>query len=479
VIVGVIDGGALVTHPDLSPNYSSALSTSSTASTHGTSVAGVIAAQNNNGLGGVGVAYDATWSNHVYGGATTTANALGAFNTSHVIKNNSWGPADNGRISYLDPAVRTALQTAATTGRSGLGVLFTWAAGNGGTADRIDYDPYASSRFTIPIGAITDTDVAASYTEPGSAGLVVAHSNGGTRGITTTSGSTTPSYTATFGGTSSAAPLAAGVLALVMQANPNLSLRDVQHLLVRNARKNNPTDAGWTTNAAGRAINYRFGYGAVDASALVTAAQSFSPVAPLVSLDSGLLNVGTALPDANTTGLTRTFTLPDNIRLEHVEVVLNIATLRVGDLRITLTSPGGTPSVLATPRSDGTDNYSDYIFTTRRLWDENSTGTWTIRVADETANNIATWNSWRLRFFGTAITPSCPADIANTDGDPGSDGLIDNGDFTLFFTAFFAGAGDPIRTNADLGNTDGEIGPDGLVDNGDFTLFFSSFFSPC
>ncbi|MFN8743924.1 MAG: S8 family serine peptidase [Phycisphaerales bacterium] len=479
VVVGVIDGGALVTHPDLAPNYSSALSTSTVASSHGTSVAGVIAAQNNNGLGGVGVAYDATWSNHVYGSATTTAGSLGAFNASHVIKNNSWGPADNARISFLDPAVRTALQTAATTGRGGRGVLFTWAAGNGGTADRIDYDPYASSRFTIPIGAITDTDVAASYTEPGSAALVVAHSSGGTRGVVTTSGSTTATYTSSFGGTSSASPLAAGVLALVMQANPNLSLRDVQHLLVRNARKNSPADSGWSINAAGRSIHYRFGYGAVDAGTLVPAAQSFTPVAPLVTLDSGLLNVGATLPDANTTGLTRTFTLPENIRLEHVEVVLNISTLRVGDLRVTLTSPGGTPSVLAVPRSDGTDNYADYVFTTRRLWDEESSGVWTIRIADETASNIATWNSWRLRFFGTAITPTCPADIANTDGNPGSDGTIDNGDFTLFFAAFFAGDGDPIRTFADLGNTDAEVGPDGLVDNGDFTLFFTSFFSPC
>jgi hypothetical protein len=75
--------------------------------------------------------------------------------------------------------------------------------------------------------------------------------------------------------------------------------------------------------------------------------------------------------------------------------------------------------------------------------------------------------------------PSCPADIANSDGDPGADGVIDNGDFTLFFSAFFALPGDPIRTFADIANSDGDPGADGAVDNGDFTLFFGSFFSPC
>ncbi len=73
----------------------------------------------------------------------------------------------------------------------------------------------------------------------------------------------------------------------------------------------------------------------------------------------------------------------------------------------------------------------------------------------------------------------CPADIANSDADPGSDGTIDNGDFTLFFTAFFATPGDPIRAFADIANSDADPGADGSVDNGDFTLFFGSFFSPC
>ena len=83
-----------------------------------------------------------------------------------------------------------------------------------------------------------------------------------------------------------------------------------------------------------------------------------------------------------------------------------------------------------------------------------------------------------------------PADIANTDGEAGPDGTVDNGDFALFFQAFFADANDPVRRFADIANTDGEVsrvwpsgtpngGFDLTVDNGDFTAFFGAFFEAC
>jgi hypothetical protein len=81
-------------------------------------------------------------------------------------------------------------------------------------------------------------------------------------------------------------------------------------------------------------------------------------------------------------------------------------------------------------------------------------------------------------YVGVVWTPQTstgcsPADIANTDGDPGSDGAVDNGDFSAFFTAFFLSGDDPARLIADVANTDGEPGADGVIDNGDFTLFFA------
>jgi hypothetical protein len=84
-----------------------------------------------------------------------------------------------------------------------------------------------------------------------------------------------------------------------------------------------------------------------------------------------------------------------------------------------------------------------------------------------------------IRVEVTPAPPCNPADIADTDAVPGSDGGIDNGDFTLFFTAFFSPVDDPLFLLADIANTDGDPGPDGVTDNGDFTRFFFSFFEGC
>lgn len=84
--------------------------------------------------------------------------------------------------------------------------------------------------------------------------------------------------------------------------------------------------------------------------------------------------------------------------------------------------------------------------------------------------------------IATPLIACNPADIANTDGGPGPDGQVDNGDFQRFFAFFFAGctAGAPTPCNpADIARADAAPGPDGAVNNGDFQLFFSSFFSPC
>ncbi len=90
--------------------------------------------------------------------------------------------------------------------------------------------------------------------------------------------------------------------------------------------------------------------------------------------------------------------------------------------------------------------------------------------------------------FGPAACS--PAEIANTDGEAGPDGAVDNGDFSLFFVAFFADANNPVRRFADIANTDGDVsrvwpigtpagGFDLAVDNGDFTAFFAAFFESC
>jgi hypothetical protein len=75
-----------------------------------------------------------------------------------------------------------------------------------------------------------------------------------------------------------------------------------------------------------------------------------------------------------------------------------------GDLRVVLTSPDGTRSVLAEVHDDTHANYSQWTFSSTRDWDEIAKGTWTLQVTDESGQDVGTWNSWRLNIYGTAVT---------------------------------------------------------------------------
>lgn len=396
--VGILEWGTQDNHPDLAANFDSTASQNAGSSSHGTSCAGVAAADDNNGAGGVGLAYDAHWSELLAGSSSQTSSAFKYRNDINDVKSNSWGPSDNGNFHTFTTTELNALQDSTSTGRGGLGEIFTWAAGNGGTSDRVEYDPYAASKYTIAVGAIGDQDNRASYNEQGSSMFVVAQSSGNYQGIyTTDSGS---SYTNSFGGTSSASPLGAGAVALILQANPSLTWRDVQHVLAHSARKCDPGHSMWVTNGAGHELNYNFGFGAIDIDAATQLAQTWTNVSPAQEWNSGTISMNQSIPDNNTTGVSKTVTVPQNMTVEHVELVMDVSHTNIGDLRITITSPGGLESAVAKTGGSTQNNLNNYLFTSVRSWDEDSQGNWVVTVSDRDSGTTGTWNDFELRVFG-------------------------------------------------------------------------------
>ncbi len=418
VVIGIVDDGLQRDHPDLAANYVSAYSydfnnndpdprPESTFDYHGTAVAGVAAARGNNGIGVSGSAPEAGLAGLRLISAPSSdlqeANALTYFNNNVDIYSNSWGPFDNGTMDAAGPLAMAALEQTATQGRNGLGGIITWAAGNGlGSNDNVNYDGYANSRHVIAVGAINNQGRQSNYSEPGAPMLVTAYSSGGAGsgrpGITTTDVFNT--YTSSFGGTSSATPLASGVIALMLEANPNLTSRDVKHVLVHSAEKNDPTDAGWETNGAGLLVNHKYGFGAVDALAAVTLAETWQTVGPELSAqaESGQLNL--AIPNASSTGIERTVTIDQNVRIEHVELEIDITHADRGHLRVELVSPSGKVSVMREANSD-TGTMTRWTFSSVHHWDEFSAGEWTVRVSDAVGGASGTLNDFTVRVFGT------------------------------------------------------------------------------
>jgi subtilisin-like proprotein convertase family protein len=427
VVIGIVDDGLERTHPDLSPNFTALHSfdfnfndfdpSPDATDFHGTAVAGVAAARGNNGIGVSGAAPMAQLAGLrlIAAGTTDSIEAAGlAYHQQDIdIYSNSWGPFDDGfSLEGPGPLTLAAIAAAARNGRGGLGNIYTWAAGNGlETNDNANYDGYASNRYAIAVGAIDHAGRQAYYSEPGASMLVTAHSNGDTVGITTTDRLGSPGYngipgqqdyTNDFGGTSSSTPLVSGVIALMLAENPSLTWRDVQHILVQTAEQNDPLDAGWTVNGAGYHVNHKYGFGAIDAAAAVSLSNNWDTVAAEVSASSGLINVSAAIPNQSTTGRTSTAVITDAINIETVEIVFTANHTARGNLRVVLTSPSGTESVLATPHADDNDNYFNWTFSSKRHWGEESRGNWTLKVTDETGADAGTWLNWRLNVYGAA-----------------------------------------------------------------------------
>lgn len=447
VTVAVVDDGVQLIHPDLSSNalpltmaggvhphrdFNDADDNPAPGpfDAHGTACAGVAAARGFNGAGVSGGAPEAGLIGlRLISDAFTDQDSANALfwkpaGVTVGVSSNSWGPFDDPHLGGPDILTRQAMQDAAQQGRGGKGVVIVFAAGNGlRNDDNVALDGYASSKFALAVGAVTNRAVQSPYSEPGSAMAVVAPSNGGSLGIFTTdvsgnSGYNPQSggqpanrdYTNSFGGTSSAAPLVSGSVAVLLAANPDLSYRDVKEILMSTARKIDAADGDWVQNGAGFHFNHKYGAGMVNLTAALARAKDWTPLAPeeVQQLDAG--SVPVAIPET-TDGVTRTFNFPagTNLRVEHVEAVVKIAHARRNDLEITLQSPSGTQSVLvnarALPDSDDNRDYADgnagWIFMSTHHWGENSAGLWTLRVRDRSGGVVGTLQTAQVRVYGT------------------------------------------------------------------------------
>jgi subtilisin family serine protease len=157
-------------------------------------------------------------------------------------------------------------------------------------------------------------------------------------------------YTNTFGGTSSACPLFSGTVALMLDANPNLSWRDVQHIIAKTADKIDPTNPGWLTNGAGFDFNHDYGFGRLDAEEAVSEALTWNNVSSEVEANYSS-SPNTSIPDNSATGITETILVTQDIKIETIEIPIQSNHSYYPDLEIKLTSPGGTTAMIAEQRT--------------------------------------------------------------------------------------------------------------------------------
>ncbi len=428
-VIAIVDDGLEILHEDLATNILSGYSwdyvgndSDPTAGNHGTSVAGVAAGRGWNALGITGAApYTKLVGYRLLSDwAFVEANAYRALsNNSQIVDiySNSWGPFDDRRLDDPIPLTIEALANGTANGRGGKGNIYVWAGGNGNSAnemlaDNSNYDGYANSRYVMAVAASSNYGNQSSYSENGANILVNAPSNGGSLGITTTDrtgalGYNATNYTSAFGGTSSATPLVSGIISLMLQANPNLTWRDVRLIIAKTAKKNDPTDIDWTRNGAGYNINHKYGFGRIDAYAAVNAAVNWTNVGSEI-FASAYDSPNLSIPDNNLTGVSDTMNFTQSIGIEFVEINFTAADHTYwGDLEIELISPSGTSSILAKRHNvaDGTQRYDNWTFGSVRHLGESSQGTWRLTVKDLSGGDTGTFQKWGLKIYGNQFLP--------------------------------------------------------------------------
>jgi hypothetical protein len=460
---------------------------------HGTAVSGIIAAEGWNGEGGRGVAPSASFTgfkfilgdNVLDHSASQLVKNIHQTTGSFDIFNYSYGYGENFFLDDFDD-MRDAYVDGVTNGRSGKGSIYVQAAGNAFAEDPI----FATTAFPFAFGntnavaslsfpqvtvvaAISADGLKSSYSTPGS-GIWVSGLGG--EGMTDPGSGTAEyvpaifttdikgcssgfsyrafiyqiknafnfgyddlndqcDYTNIMNGTSSATPMVSGVIALMLEANPNLTWRDVKYILANTSRMVDFVDPfpltvygalphplgtnygayvydyKWVQNSAGRWFSNWYGFGLVDAEAAVTAAATWVP-APLGTLGvydktenaagvwdyyQDLSGAPIAIPEDITTPATSASAAVRSLSVEAVQVRLTTDHPNPEQLAVHLVSPSGTESrrVLVDSGIISTGS-NDYYFMSNAFLDEDSAGAWTIKVYDPA---------------------DIPAEDANNDGD--------------------------------------------------------------
>ncbi|NXK14924.1 PCSK4 convertase, partial [Herpetotheres cachinnans] len=434
VVLTILDDGIEKDHPDLSANYDPLASydfnsndpdpqpryTAGDENWHGTRCAGEVAAAANNQICGAGVAYNAKVGGvRMLDGPVTDmveAQSL-SLHPQHIhIYSASWGPKDDGKTvdgpgvlaaeAFYRGVKKVSLVLALgislvrrppahpplpppCQGRGGLGSIFIWASGNGGiNYDNCNCDGYTNSIYTLSVGSVLAGGWRPWYSEGCSAILTTTYSSRTTSKVQIVTTDLHHHCTDKHTGTSASAPLAAGMIALALEANPALTWRDLQHLVIRTSKPAHLQAEDWAVNGVGRKVSHYYGYGLLDAGLLVEMAKAWRGTRPQQRCSVKALraprNIGSKLTVSTDVSFCSGRT--KRIRsLEHVQVQLSLSYSRRGDLAIALTSPMGTTSTLVTVRPYDTSQqgYKDWTFMSTHFWDENPNGTWTLQLENK------------------------------------------------------------------------------------------------
>jgi len=473
--IAVSDDALEVTHPDLEQNQLVGEHRDYTSSApfvgdpgpqnfmdaHGTAVTGLIAAVKGNTIGSFGVAPDASFAGFNY---------LSSDFDNSIILHQTQGDFHIFNYSYgtlgyvITDSYSTDFENALKVGVNN-GSVYVKAAGNSYretyTISDSNYTSFGNANFeaeqTLPyyivVGAINSRGQRASYSTPGAnlwisgAGgefgtsapaMITTDLSGCSFGYAHSTYGSTPfdkgvdennphcDFLNSMNGTSSATPVISGIVALMLEANPNLTWRDIKHILAKTADRvdyaidnntlNHPAnlpgpsghiyDYKWIENGAGNFFSNWYGFGRANALAASMMALTYTPSLGTYIEGSFISSPAVDLPIPSTqAGITHTINVTSTVtKIESVQVEVTVDHPFIGDLGIELTSPSGTVSKLLLINNRGLDqdpsNSRKIQLLSNAFYEEAASGNWTIKVVDGDAIDQGDLKSWAIKING-------------------------------------------------------------------------------
>ena len=465
VVIAIADDGVDLTHPDFqgtgkvvapynfqNPNALPIPATDD--ENHGTSCAGVAVAEEN-GTGVVGVAPGCALMPLKTTGYLDDQSIEDIFNwaidhNASVISC-SWGAA----AIYFPISLRqrAAITKAATLGRNGKGCIVVFAAGNSnrpvnGTVDEQGWENniflgktkwlsgFAVHPDVIGVAATTSLGKKAAYSNWGNISVSAPSSNAPPGvsleqgyvftapallknpeglGVFTSdrlgaAGYSPTDFTDSFGGTSSACPVVAGVAGLILSANPDLTAPEVREILQQTADKITDIDADPQLGTKLGSYDQKgysqwFGYGKVNAAKAVQAAIA-RKTAPSQTLNQitiqGSNNTPVNIPDDDPKGASSLIRITEAGTVKEVLVTIELTHQFLGDVEIYLQSPGS-QQLLLQNRSLGNQTQLQTTYSLldtpslKKLLNQPITGLWQLVAIDNAALDTGTLTSWQLQ----------------------------------------------------------------------------------
>ena len=464
IIVAVVDDSFDLNHPDFQGNGKIVAPRDlkendflplpgEKETSHGTACAGLAVAEEN-GAGIVGVAPGCAMMPIRTTGFLDDQSIEDVFNWTvekgASVISCSWGAS----AVYFPLSIRqrAAISHAATNGRNGKGCVIVFAAGNtnrpiNGTINEQNWPKnivkgntnwlsgFAVHPDVITVSASTSLNKKAAYSNWGDNISVCAPSNNAPPGMwfqetgfvytqpaivsslfglgiltadqLGAAGYDAGNFTNNFGGTSSATPIVAGVAALVLSANPDLTAQQVKQILQDTADKiidNSPDPQlnidGGTYDSNGH--SQWFGYGKVNAAKAVRLAKQMGVVAQITNEQTQVKNTQVVnIPDNDQQGIKSTIAINEAANIGDIQVTVNITHDFLGDLEIYLIAPNN-QRILLQSRTLGRRNQLQNTYTVRshpalkQLLSLPAQGNWELQVIDYAALDVGKLNHWEL-----------------------------------------------------------------------------------